>query len=107
MDILDSRDLQERIDELEDMEEPDWKELKALRRLKEETEWAGWEYGIGFIPVDDFEDYAREFAEDIGAISSDACWPTCCINWEWAADELAQDYSVVQFQGTGYYYREA
>lgn len=57
------------------------------------------------IPEDEFEDYARELAEDIGAISPDAQWPVYCIDWSQAARDLAQDYSLVAFDNAYYYTR--
>lgn len=62
--------------------------------------------GYTFIDEDDFEDYAREFAEGIGAVGDDNQWPVYCIDWERAARELATDYSSVEFEGHTYYYRE-
>ena len=57
------------------------------------------------IAVRDFEEYARELAEDIGAIPRDTAWPCTCIDWEQAAKELAHDYSLVTYQGDDYYVR--
>ncbi len=64
-----------------------------------------WNYGVQFIADDYFESYARELAEDIGAISKDCQWPATCIDWERAADELKMDYSSVEFGNYTYYYR--
>ena len=58
-----------------------------------------------FIPDYEFEDYARELAEDIGAIGKDGEWPTNCIDWEQASNELKIDYSEIEVDGTTYYYR--
>lgn len=57
------------------------------------------------IAESDFEEYAEQLAEDIGAINSDAAWPVRCIDWEQAASELAMDYSSIKYDGTDYYYR--
>ena len=57
------------------------------------------------IPADEFQDYARELAEDIGAVSDDAGWPGRHIDWQAAADELAHDYSTFTYDGTDYYVR--
>ena len=56
------------------------------------------------IPASDFEAYAKELAEDIGAIGRDAQWPVYCIDWERAARELQMDYASVQVNGTTYYF---
>lgn len=78
-------------------------ELKALEEL--ESEVSEWTDGNTLIPESEFEDYARQTAEDIGAIPDNAQWPCTCINWKEAADELRQDYSEVEFQGTTYLVR--
>ena len=130
--ILDTRDLQERLEELEGerqsfvdshedqdpekenhnswedawgMENPsDEEELKALKSLKEEV-GSEWRHGATLIPDSKFEDYARELAEDIGAIDRNASWPNNFIDWPAAAEALQMDYSQVAFQGTDYWYR--
>jgi antirestriction protein len=57
------------------------------------------------IPACDFQAYAQELAEDIGAISRDLQWPADCIDWERAARELTMDYAAVEVNGTTYYFR--
>jgi len=47
------------------------------------------------------EDFARQLAEDIGAINNNASWPNNCIDWEFAAKELMHDYS----SSDGHYFR--
>jgi len=113
-DTLDSRDIQERIEELgrqlEEDDEPDEQiadELEMWNALKEETERCGWDDGICFIHEDYMETYARELAEDIGAIGRDADWPATYIDWERATAALLADYSSVEIDGETYYYREA
>lgn len=65
-----------------------------------------WPYGAQLIPESDFEDYARDLAEDCGAFPVDGLqWPYTCINWEWAARELSHDYSLITFDGDDYYVR--
>lgn len=113
-DILDSRDIQERIDELNEMkesnegiDEQDTEELVIWEAVREETEGSGWNDGITFIQDDYFETYARDLAEDIGAISRDTSWPCTCIDWEQATRELQMDYSSIKIDGTDYWYMEA
>lgn len=65
-----------------------------------------WEDGVYLISDDYFEEFAEEFAKDIGAISSDFQWPLNCINWQEAADELKQDYSSIEFDGYTFWGRE-
>ncbi len=57
------------------------------------------------IPVADFADYARDFAEDIGATFSTDAWPLRRIDWRAAADELSQDHTEVTSEGTDYHVR--
>ena len=131
-DIIDSRDVIARIEELEserdtfieewleanDREASDdspWveenpsesDELIALQDLaKEASDYApDWLHGETLIRDDYFEEYAQQFADDIGAIDSNAGWPNNCIDWERAARELQQDYTQVDFDGTAYWIR--
>ena len=112
-DIIDSRDVIERVAELtkkaEDVgltdEERD--ELDALADLASEAEGytSDWVYGEALIRDSYFEEYARELADDIGAIDANASWPLGCIDWERAASELQQDYTSVDFDGVTYWTR--
>ena len=110
-DMFDSRDAEARIVELtaskEDDELAEWEEeeLMTLTELKENVDSEEWDDGIGFIADSYFEQYAREFASDIGAIDDDARWPATYIDWERAADALKDDYSSVEVYGTTYWYR--
>jgi len=61
--------------------------------------------GITLIRDSYFKEYAQELAEDTGAIGSERQWPTYCIDWEWAARELQQDYSAVEYDGVTYWVR--
>ena len=111
---LDSRDLLERLEELEadaddaglDPGESD--ELTMLLALRDETEgYAGdsWRDGVFFVADWDFENYAQELAEDIGALPKDAGWPTYCIDWDAAARDLRMDYTSCEIDGNTYWYR--
>lgn len=124
-DIIDSRDVIARIEELRDEIEsagiPDNEiggpndtmvderaELAALESLADEAVGyaADWQYGEALIRDSYFETYAQEFAEDIGAIDDRNCqWPNSCIDWEKAADELKVDYTAVDFGGVTYWIR--
>ena len=130
-DIIDSRDVIERIAELEgerdDHPMPDdgsgdddavrfeeWRaanpddaeELATLQALAIQAEGYGdWTHGEALIRDSYFETYARELAEDIGAIKSDMGWPYTCIDWAEAASELQQDYSSYDFDGVTYWGR--
>ena len=78
-------------------------ELEELDNL--DSEISEWMHGETMILESDFEGYARQFAEDIGAMPDDTKWPCTCIDWEKAAEELSQDYSTVSYQGEDYYVR--
>ena len=79
-------------------------ELAELETI--ENEVSEFMHGETLIPEVAFEDYAREVAEDIhGRSIRDAQWPFTCIDWSEAADELRQDYSEIEYQGTTYLFR--
>lgn len=120
--IIDSRDVIARIEELEgellnedgeidqDNEDGAYRdaasELGSLQRLADEAGHSpDWQYGETLIRDSYFEDYAQELAEDIGDIDRDARWPHNCIDWERAARELQMDYSAVDFDGVTYWIR--
>lgn len=125
-DIIDSRDVIARIDELEseleegsidaetdcfmvgddDMSE-EYEELMALNSLADQCRgYAGdWEHGEALIRDSYFQEYAEQLADDIGAIDSSVSWPLNCIDWEQAADELKMDYTSVDFEGVEYWIR--
>lgn len=122
--IIDSRDVIARIAELEE-ERDDWDEddepgrrnwedanedeaaeLSNLQDLAEQCQYYGdWAHGATLINESYFEKYARELASDCGMISGGESWPLNCIDWEQAANELMQDYTVVDFDGTTFYMR--
>lgn len=76
------------------------KELETLKELRSEC-------GLEDTLIRDsyFETYARQLAEDIGAIKGDEGWPLNCIDWEQATNELKMDYTTVEFDGETYHYR--
>ena len=75
-------------------------ELVELEEL--ESEIGNLRYGETLILESDFEEYARELAEDITSGFREASWPFNCIDWEQAAKELAMDYTTVTYQGDEY-----
>jgi hypothetical protein len=119
---VDVRDIIERVEELENTVPPaeesdgddneDREELATLVGILDDLkgnggdeQWRGDWYPTTLIRETYFEDYARELAEDIGAIDKDAAWPDRHIDWEAAAQELLQDYQETDIEGTTYYYR--
>jgi hypothetical protein len=81
----------------------DRERLEALTELLDSVPDA--RHGVELIPEDAFEDYARQLAEDIGAVPEQYTWPISCIDWEYAARELGHDYSCVAFDGVYYLYQ--
>ena len=110
-DVIDSRDVIARIEELEgdadSLDAEDKAELESLRSLAEDAEGyaADWKYGEALIRDSYFKEYAQQLAEDIGAINADAQWPNTCIDWDQAARELQMDYTAVEFGGVTYWIR--
>jgi hypothetical protein len=92
-------------EEADDMpdDDPDKERASDIEAAREEI--SEWEFGEQLIPDDEFEDYARQLAEDIGAISSDAQWPLSYIDWSRAADALRMDYSPITIGDDEYLYR--
>lgn len=126
-DLIDVRDIIARVEELEqgrDGYEADaldaWREnypgdeeeLGALTAILDDLkdsggdeQWRGDWYPVTLIRDDYFEDYARELAEDIGAIVKHTQWPNNHIDWTAAAEALQQDYTSTDIEGTDYWYR--
>lgn len=129
-DVIDSRDVIARIEELQDertylteqldedseaadiptieseIEQLD-EELAPLLVLAEEAEGyaADWQYGEQLIRDTYFQEYARELADDIGALENANSWPLTCIDWDQAARDLQMDYTAVEFDGITYWIR--
>jgi hypothetical protein len=123
-DIIDSRDVIARIEELKDeiesveipeneiggpndtmAEERD--ELAKLEAFAEEAEGccADWKYGEALIRDSYFVEYAQQLAEDVCEMPSAVKWPYTCIDWDQAAKELQMDYTSVEFNGVTYWTR--
>lgn len=119
-DVIDSRDVIARIEELEgrnapaevgegvetdDLDESELAELIALKALAKEAEdySPDWRHGAPLIRDSYFTDYAEERAKDCGLIPDNLAWPFTCIDWEEAARQLKQDYTSVDFDGVAYW----
>jgi antirestriction protein len=113
---IDTRDLITEMEELnerqqgveefgtEPLAEYEEERLAAILELIEEIGQDA-SYGVYLVPERDFEEYAQDYAEQVGAINEDMSWPACHIDWEAAAGSLAMDYSTVEFDGTDYLWR--
>ena len=121
-DIIDSRDIIERIEELEselptnagevmpgtsDEIQEIRDELAILKALAEECEGYApdWAYGETLIRDSYFQDYAQELAEECCDMPKADQWPHRCIDWDQAARELQMDYTCVDFDGVEYWIR--
>lgn len=115
-DVIDSREIIERIEELNNLrddpntendfgdEENDELDMLETFAEKMESEATGWTYGVLFIRWDHFKVYAQEYAEEV--IDKWVTeWPFCHVDWDEAADALKQDYSEAEFGGIIYFYR--
>ena len=61
------------------------------------------EYGCTLISEDDFEDHVRELLVDCGYIPKDLpYWIE--IDWKATAENVKQDYSVLEYKGGTYYF---
>lgn len=105
-DAMDAEDYQlSAKEELEDWDEENAAELKSLHALEEQASgYADWDDGATLIRDSYFKDYAMQLAEDLGSMPTDT-WPLRCIDWDQAASELQQDYTSVDFDGITYWIR--
>lgn len=117
MDVIDSRDIIERIEELEELiagestngDFLEWcTEYDDLKSLEEQCKYytttMGWKDGVSLIRYSYFTEYCRELAIDCGVITSDLPWYIADhIDWEGVARELMADYTEVDFNGVIYY----
>ena len=114
-DFYDLRELAEEMNKLREMKEKrisDQDRLEQLEALDAEFDYGKGgmeEYanGIDFMLIAGyyFEDYARQFAEDIGTVENNYSWPASCIDWKMAAEHLQMDYQSVTFEGREYWIR--
>jgi len=132
--VLDSRDIISRLEELEsdfedwkeeqenelgkwdenspqepvqDSDFDDWDELEILRDLVEQCkDGADWEYGEVLIHEDYFVEYCREMIDDIGDLPKNLPWYIeTNIDWKGVAEDLKVDYIEVDFAGENYLIR--
>lgn len=113
-DVIDSRDVIERIGELyaividptADMQErlaanPELNALQALQ-LEAEGSEPNWTYGTTLIRDSYFVEYVEEMLKDCGDLPHDL--PSYIeIDWSATADNIRQDYFSVDFDGVTYW----
>ena len=88
-----------------------WDFAAATQECDQEPEVIAAALNLGIEPSDideayqgsytDDEDFARETADQLGAVDEKAGWPMNCIDWEYAAKELMYDYC----EDNGHYFR--
>ena len=106
-DVIDSRDVIARIEELEDSDDDDDKEeLDALKALAEEAKGYApdWHYGATLVRDSYFTEYAEELCKDIGDLPK-VIPHYIEIDWEATARNIQQDYTEVDFDGVAYWIR--
>ena len=110
-DIIDSRDIIDRIEELESEDELtnlETEELNNLLVFQEECQYSpDWSYGETIIREDYFTDYIKELIDDCFPIPSELNsgewpWRHMYLDYEAAAEEAKQDY--IEFSGPNYNY---
>lgn len=120
-DLIDIRDIIERVEQLEDqcdgLGEDQCPELVALVALLEELKgnggdekWRGDWYPVTLISEDYFTDYIKDIIDDCYEMPKEmnsGSWPYrhMTIDYEAAAEEAKQDYSEIDIGGTAYFYR--
>lgn len=114
-DVIDSRDVIERIEELQDqrdnpesdpLSEENAEELDALIALQLEAEdyAPGWQHGATLIRDSYFVEYAEELCKDIGDVPHNI--PGYIkIDWGATAENIKDDYTSVDFDGVTYWVR--
>jgi hypothetical protein len=118
-DILDTRDVIARIDFLGSAAEDDYEgyedderdearyELEALQKFRDAAaaHIPDWRHGETLVADSYFEEYAKQMADDLGAVPSDASWPLTHIDWEAAASDLQTDYTSFELDGRTFWAR--
>lgn len=117
-DVLDSRDIIERLAELvaeaeeaaddgTEMEQAAAEELAMLVAVDREGRdtFDDWDDGVTLVADRYFRDYAMELADDLGLLPKEYSWPTSCIDWDQAARELRMDYTSMEFAGRTWWAR--
>lgn len=117
--VINVNDIIARYEDIEDMlddtsaagpGDPDREEAMELKNILAELcdksdyePWRdGW-YPEKLIAADYFKNYAQELGENMAAFKK-AQWPLTCINWDQAADELQQNYLIIQIRDKKFFY---
>ncbi len=114
-DVIDSRDIEERIVELEkdnnltDQDKEELDQLTAIKKDVEDYSSDDWEDGIIFVSQYYWQDYCKDFAYDCGYIEDIDRVNTnpliYCVDWEKWASEMKYDYTSTEINKVDYYFR--
>ena len=113
-DVIDSRDIIARIEELEGIENPsseEAQELAILLKVQEQADgYSDWKYGESLIRESYFTDYIKELIADCYELPKEfnsGAWPWrhMTLDYQAAADEAEYDYTRVDFDGVTYLIR--
>jgi hypothetical protein len=116
-DVIDSRDVIARIEELHDIatdESADQNdrnhannELQVLQSLQDEAEGYApdWKHGCALIRYSHWVEYVQELLEDIGDLPIRNLPHYIEIDWERTAKNIKVDYTSVDFDGVEYFVR--
>lgn len=105
---IDVTDWQEIPKEYQDLDEV-WDYVTACNKHEKEIVDAAIYCGVSLDDIDEAyqgeyssdEKFARDVADQLGAIDKNTTWPNNCIDWEYAAKELMYDYT----EHDGHYFR--
>lgn len=109
MDIINSRDIIDRVAEIDDdicegdMSNTD--ELESLSDIIDQAEnYGDFKYGEALIHKDYFTEYCKDLCEDTGDLPRDLPWYIeNHIDWKGVAREMKQDYIEIDFDGVNYF----
>jgi len=110
--VIDSRDIIERLQELEDdienLDESDKEELEVLREFKNAFgDHDDWKRGIAIINRSYFVEHVKELLADIGIPENLENFPSyIAIDWDATANNIERDYSSYDINGTEFLARD-
>lgn len=117
-DMIDSRDIIARIEELQDFQESEGlmntdalEELRVLLVVQSEAERSpDWQHGESLIRESYFTDYIEQLIDDCYEMpkelkSGDWPWRHVTVDYEAAAEEAKQDYTDIDFDGVTFLIR--
>lgn len=109
-DVIYSNEITDKIAELynnDERDEEEESEYNALLELEAQCKAYNDDYDYGETLIRDsyFKEYAIELASEISDPNIDNVWPYNCIDWNFAAMMLKQDYVSVQYHDVTYWIR--